>query len=89
MPCFKPYDYRQTVMLPVDFEQQILPGTFEYSVHYLVDNELDLSLFNARFANDVTGRPAYDPAILLKIVLLAYSGQEKGTDLFRGASLNG
>jgi transposase len=60
-------------MLPVDFERQILPGTFEYSVHYLVDNELDLSLFNARFANDVTGRPAYDPAILLKIVLLAYS----------------
>lgn len=73
MPRFKPYDYRQTVMLPIDFAQQILPGTFEYSVHYLVDNELDLSLFNARFANDETGRPAYDPAILLKIVLLAYS----------------
>jgi transposase len=73
MPRFKPYDYRQTVMLPIDFERQILPGTFEYSVHYLVDNELDLSLFNSRFANDDTGRPAYDPAILLKIVLLAYS----------------
>ena len=73
MPRFKPYDYRQTVMLPIDFEQQILPGTFEYSVHYLVDNELDLSLFNSRFTNDDTGRPAYDPAILLKIVLLAYS----------------
>jgi hypothetical protein len=26
-------------MLPVDFEQQILPGTFEHSLHYLVDNE--------------------------------------------------
>jgi transposase len=73
MPRFKEYDYRQTVMLPVDFEQQILPGTFEYSVHYLVDNELDLSIFNSRFKNDETGRPAYDPAILLKVVLLAYS----------------
>ncbi len=37
MPRFIDYDYRQTVMLPVDFNQQILPGTFEYSVHYLVD----------------------------------------------------
>jgi transposase len=73
MPRFKEYDYRQTVMLPVDFEQQILPGTFEYSVHYRVDNELDLSIFNSRFKNDETGRPAYDPAILLKVVLLAYS----------------
>ena len=73
MPRYKPYDYRQTVMLPVDFEQQILPGTFEHSVHYLVDNELDLSLFASKFNNDATGRPAYDPAILLKIVLLAYS----------------
>jgi transposase len=73
MPRFKPYDYRQTVMLPVDFEQQILPGTFEYSLHYLVDNELDLGIFDSKFKNDGTGRPAYDPAILLKIVLLAYS----------------
>ncbi|ABA87794.1 transposase of ISPca6, IS4 family [Syntrophotalea carbinolica DSM 2380] len=73
MPRFKPYDYKQTVMLPVDFEQQILPGTFEYSLHYLVDNELDLSIFNSKFNNDEAGRPAYDPAILLKIVLLAYS----------------
>jgi len=70
---FKSYDYNQTVLLPVDFEQQILPGTFEHSLHYLVDNELDLSIFDSKFNNDEAGRPAYDPAILLKIVLLAYS----------------
>ncbi len=73
MSRFKEYDYNQTVMLPVDFKQQILPGTFDYSLHYLVDNELDLSLFNSKFRNDDNGSPAYDPAILLKIVLLAYS----------------
>jgi len=73
MPRFKDYDYGQTVMLPIDFERQILPGTFEHSLHYLVDNELDLSLFDSKFNNDATGRPAYDPAILLKIILLAYS----------------
>jgi hypothetical protein len=39
---FKHYDYNQTALVPVDFTQQILPGTFEHSLHYLVDNELDL-----------------------------------------------
>lgn len=73
MPRFTQYDDRKTVMLPVDFEQQILPGTFEYSLHDLVDNELDLCIFNSRFKNDETGRPVYDPAILLKVALLAYS----------------
>jgi transposase len=73
MPRFIDYNYNQTVLLPVAFENQILPGTFEHTIHYLVDNELDLSIFDSKFNNDETGRPAYDPAILLKIVLLAYS----------------
>jgi transposase len=73
MARFKPYDTNQTALVAVDFEQQILPGTFEHSLHYLVHNELDLSIFDSKFNNDETGRRAYDPAILLKIVLLAYS----------------
>jgi len=73
MPRFKDYDYRQTKLLPVSFEKQILPGTFEHSLSYLIDHELDLSVFAERYANDEVGRPAYDPAILLKIVLLGYS----------------
>ena len=73
MPRFKEYNYNQMVMLPISFERQILPGTFEHSVNYLVDGKLDLSIFDSRYNNDETGRPAYDPAILLKIVLLAYS----------------
>ncbi len=73
MPRFIDYDYKQTVLLPVAFENQILPGTFEHTLHYLVDNDLDLSIFDSKYKNDDNGRPAYDPAILLKIVLLAYS----------------
>ena len=30
-------------------------------------------MFDARYHNDETGAPAYDPAILLKIILYAYS----------------
>ncbi len=73
MPRYKDYDYQQCVMVPVSFDRQILPGTFEHSINYLVDRKLDLSIFDSRYKNDDTGRPAYDPAILLKIVLLAYS----------------
>ena len=39
----------------------------------LIDKEIDLSLFYERVHNDETGAPAYDPAILLKIILFAYS----------------
>ncbi|HUW31931.1 MAG TPA: transposase, partial [Planctomycetota bacterium] len=38
-----------------------------------MDNEIDLSGFDARYGNDETGAPAYDPAVLLKVVLFAYS----------------
>ncbi len=73
MPRFKQYNQGQTVLLPISFEHQILPGTFEHSLNYLVDERLDLSIFHHKYNNETTGRPAYDPALLLKIVLLAYS----------------
>jgi len=73
MARYKEYDYTQGKFIPVHFDKQILPGTFEHTLHYLIDNEIDLSIFDARYNNDETGAPAYDPAILLKIVLYAYS----------------
>jgi transposase len=60
-------------LLPVVLEQQLAPGTFEYALHTLIDAEFDLSALEAKFKNDETGAPAYDLAVLLKIVLLAYS----------------
>jgi transposase len=73
MARFKHYDYRQTKMLPVSFDRQILPGTFEHTLNELIDHEIDLTVFEERYQNDETGAPAYDPAILLKIILFAYS----------------
>jgi len=72
MPHFKPYSYEQTLPIPVDLKNQLLPGTVEFALNEIVD-EMDLSIFDGRFRNDETGAPAYDPAILLKIVLFAYS----------------
>ncbi len=73
MARYKKYSYDQGQLIPVWFEEQILPGTFEYALSYIVDNELDLSVFEGRYKNDDTEAPAYDPAVLLKIVLYAYS----------------
>lgn len=73
MARYKKYDYGQMKLLPVSFERQILPGTFEHTLNWLIDEEFDLAVFESRYRNDETGAPAYDPAILLKIILLAYA----------------
>ncbi len=73
MARYKPYSYAQGKFLPIHFAKQILPGTFEYSLNHLIDHELDLSRFDERFKNDVTGATAYDLRTLLKIALYAYS----------------
>jgi transposase len=73
MARYKPYSYGQGKFIPIHFEKQILPGTFEYSLNHLIDHELDLFIFDDCYKNEETGAPAYDPRILLKIVLFAYS----------------
>ena len=73
MPNFIPYDYAQDTIVVINFADQILPGTFEHALHYLIEHKLDLSQFHAAYKNEHEGRPAFDPAILLKIVLFAYS----------------
>lgn len=42
---------RNGQFIPVFFNKQIQEGTFEYSLSYLIDNELDLSIFDNRFRN--------------------------------------
>jgi len=73
MAKYREYSYEQSLMLPIRLAEQLQPGTFEHTVNYLVDNEIDLTVFEPRYQNDETGAPAYDPAILLKIILFAYS----------------
>jgi transposase len=72
MARFKPVD-RGGKFIAVVLEEQIQPGTFEFALDHLVDNELDVSGLEAKFRNDQTGASAYDPRVMLKIVLLGYS----------------
>jgi hypothetical protein len=72
MARYKPIDTSPR-FIAVDLERQLLPGTFEHALNHLIDHELDLSGFDARYKNDLTGAAAYPPALLLKVVLFAYS----------------
>ena len=64
---------RSPRFLPIVLDAQLMTGSFEYALDYLIDHEIDLSEIAKRYTNDATGAPAYDPAVMLKIVLLAYS----------------
>ena len=64
---------RSPRFLPIVLESQLIPGSFEHALDVLVDTEVDLSRLGMRLCDDETGAPAYDPAVMLKIVLLAYS----------------
>jgi len=73
MAKYKHYDYSQDVLIPVSLKDQLIPGTLEFAIHTLVETRMDTSIFDDRYSNDETGRLAYDPKILLKVILLGYA----------------
>jgi transposase len=73
MAKYKRYDYSQKVLIPVCLEEQLVPGSLEFAIHTLIETRMDISVFEDKYKNDETGRSAYDPKILLKVVLLGYS----------------
>ena len=73
MPRFKAYDYRQSLFIPLVLEDQLAAGTLEHAIHHLVEERLKESWFEELYRNDETGRPAYSPRLLLKVILFGYS----------------
>ena len=72
MARYKPYNLKQDKMIPLSYADQIVAGSFEYALNEIVEEHLDLTVFEQRYRNDETGRLAYDPKVLLKIVLYGY-----------------
>ena len=73
MPRFIKTDKEyQRLMITIDLGKQIVPGSFEETISKVIDI-IDTSIFEAKIKNDITGRPAYNPRILLKTILYAYS----------------
>jgi transposase len=73
MARYKGYDYTQTVMIPVSLAHQLLPGTLGFTIQVLVARRLETAILDSRYKNEETGCRAYDPKILLKVILFAYA----------------
>jgi transposase len=73
MAKYKTYNYDQLVMIPISLQNQLEPGTLEYTINELVEHNIDLSVFEGRYQNDDTGATAINPKVLLKVILFAYS----------------
>ena len=61
MPKYIPYDPNQSKMVVINYTDQLQPGTFEHAIHYLIEDKLDLSIFDHTYNNDEGGRPALPP----------------------------
>jgi transposase len=72
MARFKPYNAHQSRLVPITLSEHIYEGSLEEAIHLTVE-DLDLSGMEQLYNNDATGRPAINPKVLLKVVLLAYS----------------
>ena len=72
MARFKYNDNSQGVFLPINLEEQLFPGTFEWTLDYLID-KMDVTLFEQNYYNDEKGAAAYSPKILLKVIMYCYS----------------
>src|SRR5690606_37847949 len=72
MARYKPYDLNQLKMVPLSYADQVVEGSFEHALNEIVEEHLDLSISDKRYTSDETGRLAYDPRILLKVVLYGY-----------------
>ena len=47
-PCGKPYNLKQDKWIALSYGDQIVPGSFEYALNEIVEEHLDLSVFEPR-----------------------------------------
>jgi transposase len=89
MARYIPTDRPDTLVVEVSLSKQLQPGTFEHAVDYLIENHIDLAVFDGRYRNDHGGRPAWHPKVLLKCILFGYSrGIATSRGLARACSEN-
>ena len=72
MANFKHTDNSQSQMMVVNLKKQLILGSFEWTIDYLI-GKMDLSSFEHKYHNDEKGAAAYSPRVLLKIILYCYS----------------
>ena len=69
---FRSYDQGQVFLLPPSLDDWLPAGHTARFVSEVVDDMLDLSAIYASYTN-TTGAPPFDPRMMLKLVIYAYS----------------
>jgi transposase len=69
----------QSIFLTVNLNEQLLPGTFEHMLNEIIGTKIDLSVFDKKYKNDLTGASAVPPSILLKLTIYGYSKGRKSS----------
>ena len=72
MARYKTREEGQGLFLSVNLSEQLIYGTYEYTLKQLIDEKLDLSILDSKYKNDLKGATAIQPRILLKIILYCY-----------------
>ncbi|MDY6861484.1 MAG: hypothetical protein SV062_00675 [Thermodesulfobacteriota bacterium] len=49
MASYRRYDYKQLILVPISLERQLAPGTLEHAIHHVVEERLDLEIFDQRY----------------------------------------
>jgi transposase len=62
----------QGLFLTVNLKEQLLPGTFEHMLDNLLGTKIDISVFDKKYKNDITGASAISPCTLLKLIFYGY-----------------
>ena len=69
---YLPYDPDQQLLLPAALREWLPEGHLAYFISDLVD-QLDLSEITARYEGERRGGPPYNPRMMVKVLLYAYS----------------
>jgi len=61
---YKETEKEQGLFYTVNLSEQIVNGTYEYTLNRLIDKKPNLSIFASKYNNDLTGRAVTEPRIL-------------------------
>ncbi|HNA07564.1 MAG TPA: hypothetical protein PK153_26235 [Leptospiraceae bacterium] len=58
MARYKEIEYKQSLLLAVNYSEQIIEGTFEHALCYLFDEgKIDAKIFDIKYKNDIYQTP--------------------------------
>jgi len=63
----------QGLFLSVNLQEQLLPDSYEYMLNEIIGTKIDLSAYDKKYNNDMTGAGAVPPSALLKLIFYGYN----------------